>query len=66
MLSSLMYYAQSFKTGLAANKRALAGLIFGTAIYTLFRSRQRNYSKQEALVTLYSGLKQKRSFSLGF
>jgi membrane associated rhomboid family serine protease len=41
MLSSLMYYAQSFKTGLAANKLALAGLIFGTAIYPLFKSRQK-------------------------
>lgn len=38
---SVMYYVQSFKTGLTAKKWALAGLFFGPAIYPLFRSRQR-------------------------
>jgi hypothetical protein len=41
MLFSLMYYVQSFKTGLTAKKWALAGLLFGPTIYPLFRSRQR-------------------------
>jgi hypothetical protein len=36
-----MYYVQSFKTGLTAKKWALAGLLFGPAIYPLFKSRQR-------------------------
>jgi len=36
-----MYYVQSFKTGLTAKKWAVAGLLFGPAIYPLFRSRQR-------------------------
>lgn len=38
---SLLYYVQSFKTGLTAKKWAIAGLFFGPAIYPLFRSRQR-------------------------
>lgn len=41
LLFSLLYYVQSFKTGLTAKKWALAGLFFGPAIYPLFRSRQR-------------------------
>jgi hypothetical protein len=41
MLFSVMYYVQSFKTGLTAKKWALAGLFFGPAIYPLFKSRQR-------------------------
>ena len=40
-LFSVMYYVQSFKTGLTAKRWALAGLFFGPAIYPLFRSRQR-------------------------
>jgi len=41
VLFSWMYYVQSFKTGLTAKRWALAGLVFGPAIYPLFRSRQR-------------------------
>jgi hypothetical protein len=41
LLFSTMYYVQSFKTGLTAKKWAIAGLVFGPAIYPLFRSRQR-------------------------
>jgi hypothetical protein len=36
-----MYYLQSFKTGLAARRWALEGLLFGPTIYPLTRSRQR-------------------------
>jgi hypothetical protein len=41
LLFSVIYYVQSFKTGLTAKKWAVAGLVFGPAIYPLFRSRQR-------------------------
>ncbi len=41
LLFSVIYYVQSFKTGLTAKKWALAGLLFGPAIYPLFKSRQR-------------------------
>jgi hypothetical protein len=45
LLSSLVfgviYYVQSFKTGLTAKKWAVAGLVFGPFIYPLFKSRQR-------------------------
>ena len=41
LIFSVMYYVQSFKTGLTAKKWAVAGLLFGPVIYPLFRSRQR-------------------------
>ncbi|PKH00386.1 hypothetical protein CXF95_02240 [Paraglaciecola sp. MB-3u-78] len=41
VLFSVMYYVQSFKTGLSAKRWALAGLLFGPTIYPLFKSRQR-------------------------
>lgn len=41
LLFSVIYYVQSFKTGLTAKKWAVAGLVFGPTIYPLFRSRQR-------------------------
>lgn len=41
LLFSVIYYVQSFKTGLTAKKWAVAGLVFGPVIYPLFRSRQR-------------------------
>jgi hypothetical protein len=41
VLFSVMYYVQSFKTGLTAKRWALAGLVFGPTIYPLFRTRQR-------------------------
>ena len=41
ILCCLLYYVQSFKTGLTAKKWALAGLLFGPTIYPLFRSQQR-------------------------
>ncbi len=41
LIFSVIYYVQAFKTGLTAKKWAVAGLVFGPAIYPLFRSRQR-------------------------
>ncbi len=41
VIFSVMYYVQSFKTGLTAKKWAVAGLLFGPVIYPLFRARQR-------------------------
>ncbi len=41
LVFSVLYYVQSYKTGLTAKKWAAAGLIFGPLIYPLFKSRQR-------------------------
>jgi hypothetical protein len=41
LVFSVVYYIQSYKTGLTAKKWAVAGLVFGPFIYPLFKSRQR-------------------------
>ena len=41
MVCSVLYYVQSYKSGLTAKKWALAGLVFGPMLYPLFKSRQR-------------------------
>ncbi|MFT6989440.1 MAG: hypothetical protein ACJASL_001413, partial [Paraglaciecola sp.] len=67
MLFSVMYYVQSFKTGLTAKKWALAGLFFGPAIYPLFKSRQRiKLLRARGFGNIFFGHKKKEDPSLFF